>query len=157
MNKIKIVQLTLGIIFLIMGFIGFIQPVKAELNACDFLPCSVNTGQVGENEANILNPDFSLKNLVKTVTSLIFIVFILVGVGIFVKAALAITKSEGDEAQIEKGFTSIKSVFFAVGLIIVGIIGLVAIAALFRAGGIFGTQIEDPEGFNVKDNVNKIL
>lgn len=109
-------------------------------SACGLLGCDIIGGQ-GNVDAIV----GSTGGLIRLGFSLIFVVIIVIGIAMIVKAAFTIIRSEGDSSKIEEGYKTLKGVWIGVGLIFVGIIGVVVVLAFFNAE-VVDTNPEVPPG-----------
>ncbi|MDQ6986088.1 MAG: hypothetical protein Q9M91_05785 [Candidatus Dojkabacteria bacterium] len=137
MNKIKINKtIFIALFFVIFSTLACLFANQTNAQAfCDVFPCgdSNNTsGPISGTEAG---------DLFTFTSGSIFIGFILVGVIYIIKAVIKIIRSQGDEAKIEEGMKIMKGVYIGIGLVIIGIIGLVILAAGFKAGDLFGNDV----------------
>ncbi|MCA9381585.1 hypothetical protein KC678_04935 [Candidatus Dojkabacteria bacterium] len=146
MRKLKIF---LQIIISAVVFGSFTTKVNAQYGVCDFFPCG--NGSVLPTPDN---PISTIELFVGLGVSLIFTGFIAFGIFIIIKSALKIIQSEGDEAKVEESAGAIKSVFIGLGMLIMGIIGIVVLLSLFRAGGLISNEPQTPEGVNELPFIN---
>jgi hypothetical protein len=142
--KKKIATVFISALF-ILSLFSPLKVVNAQLNACDFFPCE-QTGVDDEDETAAIS---STGSFIRFVTSIIFVGLILMGVGIIIKAALTIIRSQGDESKVQEGAKAIKAVFTGVLMLMLGLIGLLIFGYLFNSTGIFKEQVEAPPGVNV--------
>lgn len=151
----------LTIAFIVFGGVILLNPVSAQddLSACDFLPCSIFTGEVDSEDANVLNPDFELDRVFRFAVNGIFMAFMLAGVALVVRAAIVATKSEGNEEELQKSFTTTKSALVGILLIVFGIIGIFLVISIFEADNLLNRDIDqvDPPGLNVDDALDVVL
>lgn len=109
---------------------------------CDFFPCD----QTIDGSTNSGNVNSAFETWFRFGVGLIFTGFIAFGVFIIVKNATKIINSQGSEEKLSEGVSAIKTVFIGVIMLLVGIIGLLVLASLFGAGGIFNSDVETPAG-----------
>jgi hypothetical protein len=132
-------------IFTIIFIIGlYTLPIYANGTACGLLPCDQYQGQF-----KVGNISDQVKSLIQFGVSLIFVIIIIFGIYLIIKAALTIIRSEGDEGKIQEGAKIIKGVYIGIAIIFVGIIGLLLVLAFFRAEGIAGVDTKPPTDLNV--------
>lgn len=112
---------------------------------CDFIPCNV---PCADGSCDALG---STTSIIRWGVSLIFVGIIIFGVFLIIKASLKIIRSEGNESMVQEGAQSIRGVFIGLIVIFIGIIGVVIIAVLFNAEGIFG--LPQPEFEEVPINI----
>jgi hypothetical protein len=135
------VKLLTAAVTIIISFFVITVPVEAQSTLCDVFPC---------NDA--ANPDITIGGVFTFLTQLIFVGFIGFGIVLIIKGALKITRSEGDEGKIQEGTQAIRGAMIGLGMIILGIIGLVILTAFLNTSGVFGTEVEEPEGVEI-DNL----
>lgn len=145
-EKLKINKLLLGIILIVPFVLMFIQPVKAQLTGCDFLPCeATNEG----DDADADKADKRLEDNFNFAASLIFMVLIGLGIVKIIIAAITIIRSESNAEKFTQGANTLKGVWTGVIILFIGIIGLVVVTIILGYTGIFEVQVEDPEGLDV--------
>lgn len=120
--------------------------IVSAQEVCGLLPCNTY-----ENSAFNISGDLNgqVGGFVRLFVSLIFVLIVLYGVFMIVRAALKIIRSEGDAGQVEEGQRMVKGVLIGIGLIFVGVIGLIVIFAFFGAGGVVNTQVNVPDNVEV--------
>lgn len=103
---------------------------------CSFIPCTQFKG--------LDVSKFDIKAWIAFGLSIVFVLMIIFAIFLIIRSVIKIIRSEGDEKQIQEGFTTIKGVWQAIGLLFIGIIGIVLVIAFFRASGILQTQVNPP-------------
>lgn len=119
-------------------------PVFAATNnssACGLLPCNIY-----DNSAFPINENLNLKvsDLIKVGLGAVFVLILIYGIFLIIKAALTIIRSEGDEAKIQEGSGAVRAVFLGIGIIFIGIIGLVILIAFFGASNLTNQELNAP-------------
>jgi len=118
----------------------FVYKVQAD-GLCDFVPCA-NVGGCPNGDCASAYTDAG--NLIRLGLTLVFILIIVLGVALIIRAAVKIVRSEGDKDKMQEGIENIRGVFFGIIVIFVGIIGIIVISILFNATNIFQQNPEDP-------------
>lgn len=114
--------------------------LKAQ-TASDLLPCDQYNTSVFDACGDV---NSQVTSVIQVGISVAFVLIILYGIFLIIKAALTIIRSNGDPSQLESGVNMIRGVYIGIGIIFIGIIGLVIVIAFFGAGGILNTTVNTP-------------
>ncbi len=114
---------TLLVIGAIVGFVGPLSPVSAQV----ILPINVNPPivQPGTDKGQ------TVANAVSSVMTIMFIAVFIVAVFYTFMAAIKYIRSEGNEQKVEEAKNAVKAVLFGVAAMFIAIIGILLINAFF--------------------------
>ncbi|MEO6728960.1 MAG: hypothetical protein ABIM99_03495 [Candidatus Dojkabacteria bacterium] len=103
--------------------------------------------------AQVANSPFldftNVGGIVRFVISSVFVIIIIFGILMVIKATVKIIRSEGDPTKVQEGFSIVRGVLLGVVIIFVGIIGMVVVISFFGAGGITNRTPVPPSGLNI--------
>ncbi len=132
-----------SVLLLTLGFLPLTSNLEVKASGlCNFLPCE-NAGFCANGSCSDALSNTS--TYVRAGFTLLFIGIIVFGIVVIVRAAIKIIQSEGDEKKIQEGSENIRGVLFGLIIIFIGVIGVVIIAALFDATGIFNQNPSDTQ------------
>lgn len=118
-----LINLTIGIA---SPFLVYAQTVS------DLLPCDQYNSSVFDACGD---PSSQITSIVRAGLILVFTIIVFYGIFLIIKAALSIIRSEGDSGKIESGIGIIKSVYWGIAMIFIGIVGIVIVLSFFGAQG----------------------
>lgn len=124
----------------ILLFGAFFVPISAQ-TASDLLPCDQYNSTVFDACGDV---NSQVGVLIRLILALFFVIIIIYGIFLIVKAALSIIRSEGDPTKVQEGAQILRGVYIGIAIIFIGIIGLIVVLAFFGATGILDTVINAP-------------
>ncbi len=133
-------------VFTISPFLGrnTVQASSADsFTFCDIFPCPgpLNPDQ-GSSEDAVNN---TIEEYVSFGLSIIFVLIIIYGIFLVIKASLTIIRAESNAEKVQEGFAGIKAVMIGIAVIFIGLIGLIVVVGLFSGSGIFSPDLESPD------------
>jgi hypothetical protein len=128
--------------FLLLSFSNFTvlaQPVS------DLLPCDQYNTSVFDACGDV---NSQITSVIRIGLTLVFSIIVFYGIFLIIKAALSIIRSEGDSSKIEAGIGIIKSVYWGIAMIFIGIVGIVIVLSFFGAQAAIG-NINTPGNISI--------
>jgi hypothetical protein len=101
--------------------------------------CTINEDRVGLGLSEVVR---GVLAILRFAASMIFVVIVAIAVFVIIKSSIKIILSNGDSQKVKDAQDGIKSVFWGITWLILGIVGLVILLTFFQSTGALQIQNE---------------